>query len=780
MNPIRTFTRCWIASLFFAFSALAADEGALRLESAAIAVDLDPATGALKRITNKITADTKTLHDEPFCLTTTLGEITAQQCSKQPAHHDEKSADFAFEAKGIQVKLSYRLSDADAGAIRKFLSVTNRTSQEVTLFDVELFNWAIPAEWPSGYPHSYYPGGITDVHFHRSGQWYRNPINLFLRDETGGIFVGIENPIFEASYRCLRKVYPTIVRLSFSPRWIIKPGATFEAEPGFIGCYRQEKVYRVIRARSYFDGRERTPFEILDWGEVWAMQRYMDSIMPIHDSQGGRYPMCYWGYADPGRLGRISRKKEKGETLTAEEQAMLAHFGGGPFNFDDQEIWYRLTPDTVKFYKQVIDDAASLGHYDTLVIPNMMAGHTGWFVSKEQSKQQAEIEQLNDTWFDSPAYGLWQEVADYAAKRDIGMFTLETTGRPYRADRPEWSYLTADGKRTGTRCYANTAYVDWYTDQIDKALTRHPIRYWQWDEGWMGPVVGSFGQDGHCYDESHGHLPGNVHYQQFRHVMSTLERLKSKHPGVRMIIISGLIPGMPWVMKYLDGDSHTGSIEQAAWFDRNDLFLPALKCHREDGIHWLLPRGSASVEPSDTSDWYTMLENPEAKEAFRKNLDRWFRWTREHLDCLRARRDLFAVGGGADGLAGTAYIAKDRGFIFVHNAGKAPAAGRVSLDRLLGLEEGKRFRVREQYPGSSDFGVLACGHTLTVIVKPGETRIVEVEPTTDELADHTPELPPDVPVQKAFLTLEDATRLVEPADLWPAAGLPGRANMPGF
>jgi hypothetical protein len=141
-----------------------------------------------------------------------------------------------------------------------------------------MFHWTLPSEWPSGHPHSYNQAGINEVHFHRSGIWYNQPINLFLRDETGGIFLGVENPFFDAKYWSLRKVYPTHVDVSYEPDWVLNQGETFEGDPAFLGVYRQEGIYAVPPHRTYFAGRERMPFEILDWGEVWAMQDYCAAL----------------------------------------------------------------------------------------------------------------------------------------------------------------------------------------------------------------------------------------------------------------------------------------------------------------------------------------------------------------------------------------------------------------------------------------------------------------------------------------------------------------------
>ena len=66
----------------------------------------------------------------------------------------------------------------------------------------------------------------------------------------------------------------------------------------------------------------------------------------------------------------------------------------------------------------------------------------------------------------------------------------------------------------------------------------------------MDSVTGLTGEDARCYDAGHGYPPGNVSYHQFRNVLETLRTLKERHPKVRLVIISGLIRGMPWLMRY--------------------------------------------------------------------------------------------------------------------------------------------------------------------------------------------------------------------------------------
>jgi hypothetical protein len=752
----------------------------IRLETSRLAVEFRPADGALVKLHNRLTDDIKSIRSVTFQLVTTRGEISPRDCRLLRSAHDARSATFVFAGQGLEVEVGYRVASPRANAVEKTLRVTNRGKDTVTLDTVISDHWTIPDTFPPGYPHSYYPGGINEIHFHRSGLWYDHAINLFLRDEKGGIFLGVENPYFEANYRALRKVYPSMVEVKYRPRWTLVPGEVFEGDNGFFGVCKNEGVYRLRRGQVVFEGRERISPEILDWGEVWAMQEFMASLMPADETPNGGYYMTYWGYADPSRLGQLSRKKAAGMPLSTEERAMLAHFGGGPFPFREHESWFRLTADTVKVYKQAVKDAAFLGHYHTLTLPNMWAGHSGWFLSPEQQREEKEVQKRADTWFGGPAFPLWKELADYARKHGLGMVILERAPNAYRSDRPGWKYQGADGKREGTNCYANREYARWYTEQVSRALSTHPILHWQWDEGWMDSVTGLTGEDARCYDPSHGHPPGNVSYHQFRNVLETLRTLKQRHPKVRFVIISGLIRGMPWLMRYLAGESVTGAVEpNPAWMDRNNHFLPPDKCHRRGGLHWLLPHGSASLDPDKREEWYTTLEDPRRREAYKAFWDHWMKWANTHRTYLEARRDLF-LGEGAPGwLEGSAHCLGNGGFLFLRNPSRELRVASIPVNSWLGLEKDEQFQMTLRYPEEKPLGRYRRGEDFLMPMQAGAVLLVEIGPGSKGSAER-PAVPKGAPVQKAFLTLEEVIRRLEKSDYWPAAPLPGQRKMLSF
>src|SRR5262249_6724910 len=155
---------------------------------------------------------------------TSRGEIGPRECRPVRRVTRNGAVVFTFAGKGLEVEQGYHLVSPEGNAAEITLKVTNRGRDAVTLQTITMADWEIPAADGGPYPHSYYPGGIDEIHFHRSGVWYDHPINLFLRDEKGSLFLGIENPYWQADTLALRKVYPATARVYYHPRWVLKAG----------------------------------------------------------------------------------------------------------------------------------------------------------------------------------------------------------------------------------------------------------------------------------------------------------------------------------------------------------------------------------------------------------------------------------------------------------------------------------------------------------------------------------------------------------------------------
>src|SRR5262249_51371552 len=152
-------------------------------------IELRPADGALVKVENRLTGDVKGLRSVAFQLVTSRGEVALRDCRLLRSAHEARSATFVFDGKGLEIEVGYRASSSKANAIEKALRITNQGKDAVTLDTLITDQWTIPDAFPGGYPHSYYPGGINQIHFHKSGLWYDHAINLFLRDDKGGLFL---------------------------------------------------------------------------------------------------------------------------------------------------------------------------------------------------------------------------------------------------------------------------------------------------------------------------------------------------------------------------------------------------------------------------------------------------------------------------------------------------------------------------------------------------------------------------------------------------------------
>ena len=154
-------------------------------------------------------------------------------------------------------------------------------------------------------------------------------------------------------------------------------------------------------------------------------------------------------------------------------------------------------------------------------------------------------------------------------------------------------------------------------------------------------------------------------------------------------------------------------------------------------------------------------------------------WAQKHAEYLNLRRDLFLREGAENSLEGTAHCRGDRGFLFVRNATTGVNVAQIPINHWLGLDQGQWFELTQRYPSEKVIGRCRRGEDVLVPVKAGETILIEIAPT-EAGERRQPEIPSGVPVQKAFLSLKEALRLLNDGDFWPALPLPGQGKMKGF
>jgi hypothetical protein len=153
------------------------------------------------------------------------------------------------------------------GYLTKLIRVRNTGPKGVVLERVK------PEVW------SFKPA-LRQVHEHRDPSQFRWLINIFLRGAKGGLYAGVENTIYQFITKGSTPG-DTHVEFAYSPRISLKPGDEYESDAAFLGVYRKEGIYlfkELQKLESAVNQPKAIPSalnfdqEILDWGEVWAMQ----------------------------------------------------------------------------------------------------------------------------------------------------------------------------------------------------------------------------------------------------------------------------------------------------------------------------------------------------------------------------------------------------------------------------------------------------------------------------------------------------------------------------
>ena len=716
------------------------------LRNAAISVAIASETGALTAATNLLTQETWKVKAVPFSIETTQGAIEAGPTVSHQAGAAE--AAFVFNSPHLAVTVRYRLGQ-DAGYVVKTIEVRNAGQSPVQLERLTSDQWEMA---PS----------LREIHAHRDPSEFRWLINLFLRGEMGGFYCGIENPVYEYVSKGSTPG-SSYLALSYAPRKILQPGESYVSDATFLGSYRMEKIYvfkelgklrQAVNAPKAIPSMLNFDQEILDWGEVWAMQDYIRSRQPPHDA------------ADPGFYVRA-----------------VAMVGGNRTSALDKEAGFHIpfAPQHVAGSERFIDEVAALGH-----IPHIEWA-VEWFGNGGYANPTPGLALENATGEEVPPNTSWLEVVRYGWGKGLRTGIFETASRNFARSKAEWKVLLPDGKpwtwgkeELPVNCWANREYAQWRLDVTDRAVRDYKLYMTAWDAivpadwSWLGwPDVRM-----ECYAKNHGHPPGDIRYAAFRNILWFLDQLQQRNPRLAMRVASGLTTAYPWALKNLieyHPDFYDGETGATYWTSYNFRFLPMYKSGvllsggKKEDFEWLLLR---SISVSDHFMlWPDAVGIATEDKAF---WDKWLHWADENIRYLRVGRTLFREPWGdqivaslppalegslpapAAALHGSAHIIGDRGYLFLFNPSHDVRVAEVPINSWIGLSEGKTFEIRTMHPSAgTTYGPYERGETLRIAVPARGSLVLEVRTATEKMARLRPRAPLGAPVDKAFLTFDE-------------------------
>lgn len=718
-------TRHRLATAFWILLASNVAARTVRLENRCITVELDAETGALRAIRDRQQRVTHSFKGIPFKLRTDGG---AWQPAQVSGREGSKSIQvFAYQGEGFEARLHYRLGLEDR-FVEKWVEIQRRDRTPYFLQDLVLEDVALGPEF-------------RELHLHDDQTKWHCPINLFLRTDRGGCFAGLEYPYWQQDLRGARGY-----RLGYAPNFTVAAGEVFTSEKYFLGVYQYEGIYRYSHgpfpgdlkpglltfnstAVSHYRDTSDVPPEVLDWGEVWAMQAFMRRVLPKNPRpEAGYYTWVnsWWAWAwnqswslNEGVIDLLAKMKIR-DVMT-------------------QSIWF--------------------GHgQHPMPVP---------YISGMDPSQPVSFTATPAT----------ESLITYGKRKGVNVTSFCCPG-VYFEGRPEWLSLREDGRPTRyndwsqVNCPASDDYTAFMLGLYDQLLTKYGCRWWGFDGRWLS--FREFPQDDGqplgpdpCYARNHGHLPGDNTYREWRNISELLAELRRRHPSICLESYYGLKRGGPWILRHLNATENyyeEGSSDQMRfqlWHNQNDRFFPP-----DRNMTTLFARDPASFQHGlismiaggpygQVGPGLHQLVHEENQAFFEK----WRDWASRNIEYLNVRRDLFPCPGYGR-VDGSAQIIKDRGFLFLFPTGFQPNShspandeglraavskfpkvvrAAIRLNHWLGLETESTavFKVVELYPQAGrTLGTYRYGESLLYDMPKASAVVLSVipAPTGERLA----------------------------------------------
>ena len=715
-------------------------EASLRLENARIAVEIDRTTGAVRSIRDKQQDVVYPQTGVGFEVVTTEGTLRSEKATAVDTKAGE--AELSFTGNGLDVTLHYRLG-AEDHFLEKWLEIKASGGKPYFLKSVILEDMATTA--------------FSEIHFHDDNTIWHCPINLFLRGEKGGCFAGLEYPYWELEQKGAEGF-----RLGYTPNYQAAEGEVNLSEKYFIGVYRKEGIHRV--SQGPYPGRGRckllswggkcgvsqhfkggipnpvtdVPLESLDWGEVWAMQEFMQHVLPddlpLPEDGFWVWQNGWWAGLWKIEDGILDRLKQAGI-----HDVMTAHtwYGRGNHPLSPPYIdQMRIQP--MGFPK----DGGIAG------LPGPAGPAAGLHANHAEVKLDSFVAgEFTPEFIMPPAM---KALYDHGQKIGVHVSSFSLPGLSFK-DKPEWASVDEDGKVSEylfghkVSCPACDPYMDHMLELLDHVFTRYKPRWWGFDGRWLSywevpmyrPGAKGLGFDT-CHAKDHGHLPGDNLYKEWKNIQKLLREIRRRHPTMCLEQYLGLKRGGPWALRYLNCDDNyyetNGAVMNRfqAWHNQNDRFRPVYKNYA--AIFGGSPAAfRTSVISSISCSSYCQIGPGYADLALEENrefLKKWRGWATQNYDYLKVKRDLFDSPGELP-VDGSAHIIKDRGFLFLFPVGGTSARASIPINRWLQLEESPNalYQIKEVYPREgTDLGIYKYGDEFLYDMPTDAAVILAIEP----------------------------------------------------
>ena len=612
--------------------------------------------------------------------------------------------------------------------------------------------------------HAVFSKEAESIHFHDDQTLWHVPTNYFIRYSDGGMYMGLAYPYWDREDNAKDSI-----TLGFTPRYTVQEGQWFEAEKTFWGVYRREGITRYSHGPypgeknpayhdifagtglyQHFAGMKvpedvGMPQEVLDWGEVWAVQEYFKHHLPRHPLPEEGFWLWqngWWARLFSPDIHSIDPLLSTGvkDIMTA-----AMYYGHDRHPTTEPKYICDMSVDPIGF--PVRSDADTSG---------VQEGTSGWHTVVEAGEERNDIVGYTDT-FEAPAD--YVSFIHEAQKQGMYVSSFSTPNNSYKK-RPQWYSRLKDGSPqkyfgTAVSCPACDEYMDFHFEMLCRVLDRYHQRLWSLDGRWLnyrelaGYHFETIG-DEPCYSAEHGHPVAWDQYKAWKNTQLFKKKLRDRYPTLCLEQYYGLKRGGIWSLTSLNSDENyyeMGSVvnnRYQTWHNENSRFRPMYMNYSS-----IFGTDPASFEHSiisclstaaygQVSRGYTALKDyPECADV----LKRWKTWADENYRFLTDRRSLFGMPGEY-AVDGSAHFVDDEGYIFLFTAPGNYADARILLNRWSGLTEDNsaRYRVRLVAAVTDDGTAAEClmcnpvvayGEKIRCRITPNTAVILHVERADD-------------------------------------------------
>ena len=771
---MRAFRRIWKIGIALLCGFTACGAELLRLENAHVAVEIDRESGGVRTIRDKEQALTYQVPGIGFTVTTDAGTLLSENAISVKEISGE--VELKFAGHGLEVALHYRLRPDDR-FIEKWLVIQSADGKPYFLKEVVLED--VTAASP-----------FSAIHFHDDQTIWRCPINFFLRGEKGGCFAGLEYPWWEHELRGKDGF-----RLGYKPNYPAVAGEVNTSEKYFLGVYRKEGISRY--SHGPYPGRRKTTLvdfkkdtglfqhfknknipdeamepEVLDWGEVWAMQDFMRTVLPEQPlPEDG-----YWVWQNGWWASLFDPKPEIIDRLKAAgvHDIMTAHTWYGRGNHPSAEPYLsQMRAEPLGF--PVDKGIAGL--------PGAAGPAAGLHSPHNVFLDQFKPGEFTPDFRAPPAV---EQFSEHGRKNGVHVSSFSLPGI-WLDQKPEWGSLDESGKPSEylfgrkVSCPACDEYMKYLLAIHEAVFTKYQPRWWGWDGRWMSywevpsyrPGPKGLGADP-CFAENHGHLPGDNFYREWKNIQSFLAEVRRRHPRMCLEEYLGLKRGGPWALPHLNADdgyyeSNGADMNRLqTWHNQNDRFRPVYKNYaalfgdNSRSFQFNVLTTISTTAYCQIGPGYKALALAENQDFLKK----WRAWATTNFAYLKVKRDLFECPGYSP-VDGSAHILGDRGFVFLFPDGfdkkiapEKTIRASIPLNRWIGLKEDRTaiYQITEVHPNAgADRGTFRYGEDFLYDMPKDSAAILSIAPiTTDQKPQSAPlKADSEVVVVKAFTSAEN-------------------------